>query len=203
MAQTGFQYHFWLFLFLWQGAAGLEGGIAGQAGGAVKSTFCGGWVGGQEDTLRPGPGLPRGHLDGGNTRRVPGQTWSSTLTHTIALARTYTPTHVYTHTAHVARLGTDTWLRQRSCIHACARTLKKKKTNPDTAAAVKQGCKCEAAYMACKMIFVHDAYYQEHISRLYPASNSHSNPHMPSTQHSSVYGDVNVKLPADECFTFG
>lgn len=74
---------FWLFFFLWQGAAGLEGGIAGQAGGAVESTFCGGWVGGQEDTLRPGPGLPRGHLDRGNTCRVPGQTWSSTLTHTI------------------------------------------------------------------------------------------------------------------------
>lgn len=75
---------FWLFFPLWQGAAGLEGGIAGQAGDAVESTFCGGWVGGQEDTLCPGPGLPRGHLDKGNTCRVPGQTWSSTLTHTIA-----------------------------------------------------------------------------------------------------------------------
>lgn len=76
----------------------LEGNIAEQAGGAVESTFCSGWVGGQEETLRPCPGLPRGHLDRGNTRSVPGQTWSSTLTHMIS----HTLSH--THTMHAARL---------------------------------------------------------------------------------------------------
>lgn len=55
-----------------------------QSGRAVESTFCDGWAGGQEDTLCPGIGLPRGHLDRRNTCRVPGQTWISTLTHTIS-----------------------------------------------------------------------------------------------------------------------
>lgn len=34
---------------------------------------------------------------------------------------------------------------------------------------------------------------QDFISVLYPGCNSHTNPHMPSTQHSSLCSDVNVK----------
>lgn len=79
----------------------LEGNAAEQAGDAVEPTFCSGWVGGQEETLRPRPGLPRGHLDRGNTRSVPGQTWSSALTHVVS--------HTLLHTTHVEDGQTNTW----------------------------------------------------------------------------------------------
>lgn len=85
---------FYLFFLIWQVVFSLEVDFAGQADGPVESTFCSGWVGGQEDTPRPGPGLPRGHLDRGNTCRAPAQTWSSTLT------------HHHTHAKHAAQLDT-------------------------------------------------------------------------------------------------
>lgn len=44
-------------------------------GSTVVSTFCVGRAEGQEDTLCPCPHQPRGHLDRGNTRRAPAQTW--------------------------------------------------------------------------------------------------------------------------------
>lgn len=85
-AQFSFQLHF-LALFP-PLAESCGSGRPRQSGSAVESTFCDGRAGGQEDTLCPGLGLPRGHLDRRNTHRVPGQTRSSTLTHAIPEAHT-------------------------------------------------------------------------------------------------------------------
>lgn len=118
---------------------------------------------------------------GGNTCRVPGQTWSSTLTHTHTL--TYTLTHVYIHIAALVRqLGTDTHTEKYKCGSRYVRLLN-----------VHSRCISVGEYMTHKMLFVDYMYNQDYISRLYPAWYSHSNPHMLSTRHSWVYGDVNVK----------
>lgn len=203
MAQTGFQYHF-LALSLplagscWSGRRHRRAG--GRRGQVDLLRRLGGRAGGHP-APRPRPAeRPSGR--GKHTQSTwPDQELDSD-SHNCTCTHSYSDTCIYTYgtcsTLRNRHMVTPTLVHTRMCTYS-----EKKKKKPDTAAAVKQGCKCEAVYMACQMIFVHDVYYQEHISRLYPASNSHSNPHMPSTQHSSVYGDVNVKLPADECFTFG
>lgn len=118
---------------------------SGKLGGAVESTFCDGWVGGQEDTLCPGLGLPRGHLDRGNTCRVPGQTWTSTLTHTVKA-------HViYTYSA--CRLGEDTRL-----------TLRRTQQLVCDAVEYLQPARCSVS-----VIFAHYMHNQENISRMYRA----------------------------------
>lgn len=196
MAQTAFQYNF-LALFLPLAGRCWSGRWHRRAGGRRGRVDLLWWLGGRAGG-HPAP-RPRPAVRPSGRGKHMQSTWpdlelnsdSHNHTHTC----TYTLKHVYsTGSAHVVRLGTDTWLHP--CVHTCTHTQKliqyvllKYIYSSQTCMYI---CGCvydtRSLYIICRIKTISVDYIQ-------PETPTQ----MPSTQHSSLYGDVNVK-PLWCCF---